>query len=287
MDARALVMLALQVSILATVFSFGLSTRAGDLMYLVRQPGLLVRSLVAMLVIMPVFAVLVVRLFDLRQTTQVVLVALAISPVPPLLPGRQGKGGGRQRYGLGLMAILSLLSILTMPLAAELLARVFGRPIGVEAGAIAAIVLKMAILPFAAGLAIRAALPALADRLDNIIALIAKVLLVLASLVLLAGTWRAIWEAIGGGALVAMTAFIAVGLVVGHVMGGPEPGHSLVLALSTACRHPMIALSIASSNFPDERFGASIILYILLNVLVGAVYVVWWQQRQGTPVVPA
>lgn len=287
MDARALVMLALQVSILATVFSFGLSTRAGDLMYLVRQPGLLVRSLVAMLVIMPVFAVLLVRLFDLRQTTEVVLVALAISPVPPLLPSREGKGGGRQRYGLGLMAILSLLSIVTLPLAAELLERVFGRPLGVEPGAIAAIVMKMALLPFAVGLAIRAALPALADRLDHIIALIAKVLLVLASLVLLAGTWRAIWEAIGGGAVVAMIAFVAVGLVVGHVMGGPEPGHSLVLALSTACRHPMIALSIASSNFPDERFGASIILYILLNVLVGAVYVVWWQRRQGTAAVPA
>lgn len=280
-------MLALQVSILATVFSFGLSTRAGDLMYLVRQPGLLVRSLVAMLVIMPVFAVLLVRLFDLRQTTEVVLVALAISPVPPLLPSREGKGGGRQRYGLGLMAILSLLSIVTLPLAAELLERVFGRPLGVEPGAIAAIVMKMALLPFAVGLAIRAALPALADRLDHIIALIAKVLLVLASLVLLAGTWRAIWEAIGGGAVVAMIAFVAVGLLVGHVMGGPEPGHSLVLALSTACRHPMIALSIASSNFPDERFGASIILYILLNVLVGAVYVVWWQRRQGTAAVPA
>jgi BASS family bile acid:Na+ symporter len=279
-------MLALQVSILATVFSFGLSTRIGDLLYLVRQPGLLIRSLVSVLVIMPVFAVLLVRLFDLRQTTEVVLVALAISPVPPLLPNREGKGGGRQRYGLGLMAILSLLSIVTLPLAAELLGRVFGRPLGVEPGAVAAIVLNMAILPFAAGLAIRAALPALADRFDSIIALGAKVLLVLASLALLVGTWRAIWEAIGGGAVVAMIAFVAVGLIVGHVMGGPEPGHSLVLALSTACRHPMIALSIAAANFPDLRFGASILLYIIINVLFGAVYVAW-HRRQEAAVVPA
>jgi BASS family bile acid:Na+ symporter len=287
MDARTLLMLAFQVSILATVFSFGLSTRISDLLYLVRQPGLLVRSLVAVLVIMPVFAVLLVRLFDLRQTIEIVLVALAISPIPPLLPNREGKGGGRQAYGLALMAIMSLLSIVTVPLTVEVLERVFGRPLGVEPGAVAVIVLKMALLPLAAGLAVRAALPALADRLDNVISLIATVLLVLASLALLAGTWRAIWEAAGSGAnLVAMIAFVAVGLVVGHVMGGPEPENSLVLALSTACRHPMIAFSIASANFPDQRFGASILLYIIINVLVGAVYVAWYR-RQRTAVVPA
>jgi BASS family bile acid:Na+ symporter len=59
-----------------------------------------------------------------------------------------------------------------------------------------------------------------------------------------------------------------------------------VLALSTACRHPMIALSIASTNFPDQRFGASILLYIIINVLVGAVYVAW-HRRQEAAVVPA
>lgn len=284
MNARALVMLAFQVSILSTVFSFGLRTGIGDLTYLVRRPALLIRSLVAVLVIMPLFGVLLVRLFDLPQTTEIVLMALAISPIPPLLPNREGKGGGRQTYGLALMAILGFVSVVTLPLTAEILQRVFGRPLGVDAAAVFAIVLKMTLLPLAAGLAIRAALPALADRLDNIISLIAKVLLVLASLALLAGTWRAIWEVIGGGTVVAMIAFVAVGLIVGHLMGGPEPGNALVLGLSTACRHPMIALTIASANFPDQRFGPSILLYILINVLVGAVYVAWHRHQRTAAV---
>lgn len=286
MNARALVMLVFQVSILATVFSFGLSTSIRDLGYLVRRPALFARSLVAILVIMPAFAVLLVNLFDLRPTTEIVLIALAMSPIPPLLPKRERKGGGRQTYGLALMALLGLLSVVTMPLTAAVLERVFGRPLAVDSAAIFAIVLKMALLPLTAGLAIRAALPALADRLGDVVSLIAKVLLVLATLALLAGTWRAIWEAVGGGAVVAMTAFVAVGLIVGHVMGGPEPENSLVLALSTACRHPMIALSIASANFPDQRFGSSILLYILVNALVGAVYVAL-QRRQSAAAVPA
>jgi BASS family bile acid:Na+ symporter len=286
MDARTLVMLAFQVSILCTVFSYGLRTTVGDLQYLVRRPALLVRSLLAVLVIMPVLAVLLVHLFDIRRTAEIVLVALAISPVPPLLLQREQKGGGRQTYGLALMAVLSLLAIVTVPLTMEGLARFFGRPLGVSPGVVATIVLKMTLLPLAAGLAVHAALPSITDRLDGIVSLIAKVLLPLAVLSLLAGTWRAIWDATGAGAVVAMMVFVVVGLIVGHVMGGPELRNSVVLALSTAVRHPVIALTVASANFPEERFGPSIILYIIINVLVGAVYFGWLRRRR-TAVAPA
>lgn len=281
MDAKALVMLAFQVSILCTVFSYGLRISIGDLQHLVRRPALLVRSLVAILVIMPVLAVLLVRLFDIQRTAEIVLVALAISPVPPLLLQREQKGGGRQAYGLALMAILSLLAIVTVPLTVEALGRFFGRPLGVFPGVVAAIVMKMTLLPLAAGLAFRAAFPAISGRLDGIVSLIAKVLLPLAVLALLAGTWHAIWDATGAGAVVAMMVFVVIGLGVGHVMGGPELKNSVVLALSTAVRHPVIALTIASANFPDERFGPSIILYIIVNVLVGAVYFAWLRRRKA------
>jgi BASS family bile acid:Na+ symporter len=286
MDAKTLVMLTFLVSILCTVFSYGLRIAIGDLQYLVRRPALLVRSLVAVLVIMPALAVLLVRLSVIQRSAEIVLVALAISPVPPLLLQREQKGGGRQTYGLALMAILSLLAIVTVPLTMEALARFFRRPLGVSPGVVAAIVMKTTLLPLAAGLAVRAAGPAVAGRLDGIVSLIAKVLLPVAALALLAGTWRAIWDATGAGAVVAMIAFVAVGLMVGHAMGGPEPENSVVLALSTACRHPMIALSIASANFPDERFGPSILLYIIINALVGAVYFAWLRRRK-TVVAPA
>jgi len=98
-------------------------------------------------------------------------------------------------------------------------------------------------------------------------------------LVLLIGTWQAIWAATGGGAVVAIVAFVAVGLLVGHLLGGPESEHSTVLALSTACRHPAIALAIASSNYPDEHFGGTIILYLLVSAVAGIPYVAWQRRR--------
>ena len=159
MDQKQLVILALQVSIVSIVFSFGLRSTSDDLLYLLRRPGLLLRSLLAVLVIMPVLAVVLTRLFDLRDTVEVTLIALAISPMPPLLPKKEVQAGGRRSYALALMATMAALAVVAVPLAVELLARYSGRPFGVPPGGIARIVLVTVFLPLLAGLAVRAMLP--------------------------------------------------------------------------------------------------------------------------------
>jgi hypothetical protein len=47
-----------------------------------------------------------------------------------------------------------------------------------------------------------------------------------------------------------------------------------------------IALGIVATNFPDQRFGALILLYVIVNAVIGIPYV-RWQKRQVTGVVPA
>jgi BASS family bile acid:Na+ symporter len=48
-----------------------------------------------------------------------------------------------------------------------------------------------------------------------------------------------------------------------------------VLALATCCRHPAIALTIAASNYPEQRFGGIILLYLVVNALVAIPYIKW------------
>src|SRR5262245_44833828 len=103
MDLKQIVILALQVSIVATVFAFGLKTTSGDLLYLLRKPGLLARSLLSVFVIMPIVAVGLTSLFTFHRTVEIALVALAISPLPPILPGKEDKAGGHASYAIGLM----------------------------------------------------------------------------------------------------------------------------------------------------------------------------------------
>jgi bile acid:Na+ symporter, BASS family len=275
MDLKQVIIRIVVVSIVSTVFGFGLNTTAGDLLYLVRRPGLLARSLLAVFVIMPVFAAVLVRVFDFQRTVEIALVALAISPLPPMLPRRVAGTGGQASYVMGLMAILALLSIAIVPAALELLALFSGRPLSMAPGAVASVALKSALAPLAAGMVVRAALPALAARVGQPVALLGKVLLPLGVLGLLYGAFPAMWGLVGDGTVLAMVIFVVAGLGIGHVLGGPDPDHSTVLALSTACRHPAIALSIAAANFPEQRFPATILLYMLVNIIVGVPYVKW------------
>jgi BASS family bile acid:Na+ symporter len=279
MDLKLVVMLALKLSIFCTVLGFGLKATLDDLLYLIRRPGLFVRSLLAVFVIMPLLAVVLSRQFDFRPPVEVALIALALSPVPPLLPKKEGKAGGHHSYGLALMAMLALLSIVVVPVSMEILERMFHVPLAVAPQVVAKVVLQAALLPLAVGMIVRALAPRFAARIEKPFELVAKILLPLAVLVLLAATLSAAGAAIGGGTVLAIVIFVVAGLVVGHVMGGPDLDHSVVLAISSASRHPAIALAILTANFPNEHFGGIIMVYLIVSAVVVIPYTVWQRKR--------
>ena len=274
MTSQQALMLALQASILLTVFGFGLQTTFYDLQYLVRRPVLLARSLLAMFVIMPIVAVILVRAFELRPAFEIALVALAISPVPPLLPGKEGKAGGRAAYGLGLMAVVSILAIVVVPLWVQLLALYSGRQLQMSPAAIAKVVVMMTLLPLLTGVIVRALVPAVAARLEKPITLVATVLLLAGALALMIAAMPVILSVMDPGILLALAVFVVIGLGVGHWLGRPHTEESTVLALSTASRHPAIALAVAKFNFPDEPLlGPSILLYLIVLTVLTVPYV--------------
>ena len=272
------VLLTLQLSIVCIGFSAGLKSTTADVLFLWRRPGLLLRSLVAMLVVMPVVAVGLTEWLDVRNTSEIALIAMAISPMPPLLPRREVKAGGLQPYAVSLLATLALLAIVTIPLSVELVAVYYRKPLTTPASAVARLAFISVLLPLVAGIAGRA-WTTVGARLVRPASQLGTLLLVTGSALLLSGTWRAIWGVIGDGTLVMVAAFVAFGLVVGRLMGGPDPRQAPVRGWSTACRHPVITLSIASANFPDERFGATVLLYLLVGLVLLTPYVMWSRAR--------
>src|SRR6186997_285752 len=110
-----------------------------------------------MFVIMPLVAIALVKWFDFSRAVDVVLLALALSPVPPLLPQREQKSGGDVHLGIGLMVFLALASIVAVPAIITVAERLFDRDITTPMSAIVAMVLKVVIAPLAAGMILRAA----------------------------------------------------------------------------------------------------------------------------------
>jgi|SRR5688572_4176780 len=286
MEPQQLILLAFQVSIVLTVFGFGLQATSDDLLYLVRRPGLLTRSLVAMFLVMPVIAVTLAVMFNLRRAVEIDVVALAISAVPPLLPNKGSKAGGHSSYALALMVIVAVLSIVIVPVAVTLIGWLVGQSLELAPAVVARVVLTAIVVPVVAGMAVRAFSPAIADYLEKPLRVVSHVLLPAAVVALLVATASTIWALADSGTLLAMTLFVVAGLATGHVLGGPEPDHSVVLALSTACRHPGIAIGIVTANFPDVRPGGTILLYLLVAAVICIPYIAW-SRRHAAAAVPA
>jgi BASS family bile acid:Na+ symporter len=91
-----ILLLTIKASIAVTVLGLGLSTTAREATSLFRDPPRLFWSLVAMMLIMPLFAILVARTFDLDLPVKIALVTLSVSPVPPIWPKRSMQSGGTE-----------------------------------------------------------------------------------------------------------------------------------------------------------------------------------------------
>jgi bile acid:Na+ symporter, BASS family len=59
------------------------------------------------------------------------------------------------------------------------------------------------------------------------------------------------------------------------------------LALSTACRHPALAIAIDKANVPTEHNVLSaVLLYLLLNAVLTLPYVQWQRKKAVAVAIP-
>ncbi|MGE0153047.1 MAG: bile acid:sodium symporter family protein [Reyranellaceae bacterium] len=280
MSLAQLIPLLINISIILIVFSLGLKTERGDTVYLLSRPWLLVRSILSMNVIMAAVTATLAKLLELPFAVELTLIALAISPVPPILPTKQRKAGGSASYAVSLLAFASLAAIVLAPFAVEVIGAWFGRQTGISSGAVARIVLVTVLAPLVAGIAVRICLPEFAARIARPASVIGTALLVAAALPVLFTATTAIWTLVGNGVVLALVAFALIGLAIGHCLGGPEPESRAVLALATGTRHPGVAIAIASANFPDEKAALAVVLYhLVIGALVSIPYVKWSRKR--------
>jgi BASS family bile acid:Na+ symporter len=278
MSIAQLVRVALVFSVLLIVLSVALRCTPRAVTSLFRNPSLLVRSLLSMNVLLPLFAALMVALVELRPAIEIALVALSISPVPPFLPRKQLALVADQEYVIGLLGASSLLAFVLAPLTVELVGVLSTRGFSLAPLAIAKVVAVTVLVPFLFGMIVRRVSPAFAERASPLADRIGILLLIIAILPLIVKLWPAMISLLGSGTGLAIIAFTGVGLALGHMLGGPDSDHQTVLALATATRHPGVALTIAAANFPDETLIApALMLYLLVSAIVSAPYVRWRQ----------
>lgn len=282
MTAMKMIMIAINISMALIVFSLALNTQKGDLVSLLRRPGLLFRSLLAMNIVMPLVAALVAMSFSLSPVVKVAMLALAISPVPPILPGTEIKSGASVSYSMALLATSAIFALVSIPLMMALIGKAFGSSASVSPMAAFKAIGITVLAPLLIGAIVRELAPGFAARMSRRISLAAYLLLVAALIPVLIVAWPHLIAQIGNFTLLAITIVVLIGLLVGHLLGGPDPGDRTALALSTASRHPGVAAGVAMAVMPDDRsVVAAVLLAFLMGVIATGFYGKWRKRSKA------
>lgn len=276
MSAALAVRAGLLLSMGLLVFALGLRSMAGDAPYLFRRPRLLLRSILAMNVILPAATLLLVRPLDSSPAIRVALVALALSPVPPLLPYQQRRETHSLHYAYGLLVASALCAIVLVPLSAGILGVYLAEGRHVTILTVASIVAATVLVPLGAGIWARRLWPTHAERIAAVGNRIGAILLIVALAFIGLAYHTHLLSLIGNGTLVTIVLVNVLALALGHWLGGPDPGNRTVLALATSVRHPGIAIAIAAAAFPTRTLAApAVLLAVVVNAVCATLYGRW------------
>lgn len=277
MNIDAVITMVLVIGIVLLVFEIGLRSRLEDPLLLLRRPSLGLRAMAAMFVVMPLLTLLVVRLFPLQAGVGAALLGFAVSPMLPPWAKTGAEVGGHRDYVFGLQVLATGVSIFVVPAMLWLVAWVFDIEARFEPFAFSIMLLVTVGAPLALGVVIFRFLPDVAGRIAGLTGRLGKVFLVVGILALLVTTCSVILGVIGQGTLLAIVAVIGFGLLVGHFLGGPDPGNRGALATATASRHPGIALLLAVGVLHDseETILGTVLLYLVVNIAITVPYQRW------------
>jgi bile acid:Na+ symporter, BASS family len=272
MTLHAAIVLAAKASLFLTVLALGLRATSREALSVLRHPAQLGRCVLAMYVIMPLAALAAALLLDRRPEVSVALVAFSLAPVPPLWPGKSMRAGGGESYTIGVFVASTVIALVVAPLGVAALHGLLPVTATSPAAAVARVGLLSLLLPLALGIGLRRVWPATA-RAARPITIVAQVVLLGAVIAIVVKAWPAMASLVGDGTIAMMVALALVGLLTGHLLGGPDEGDRRVLALATSSRHPGVAIAVAAAALPGDRLSAAaVLLYALVGTVVAMPY---------------
>jgi len=276
-NPETILKLVLLLGIVLLVVAIGLRARMEEPLLLLRRPALALRAMVAMYVAVPAFVLALVWLLPLRAGVGAVLLGFAVSPVLPPWAKKGAAVGGKSDYVIGLELLSAGVALLVVPLMIWIGYRVFGVATTLEPMAVEKVLLATVLVPLALGMGLARLWPGAAPRLAALVDRAGTVILLLGVVVLLFVHGRAILGVMGQGTLIVTVAVIAFGLLVGHLLGGPDPGNREALASATVSRHPAIALVLASGALPqlESTVFGMVLLFLLASLLLPIAYERW------------
>jgi BASS family bile acid:Na+ symporter len=127
------------------------------------------------------------------------------------------------------------------------------------------------LIPVAFGIAVRSFFPKFADTVGPKLDKIGAIGLLVVVLIALVKFFPALLKMDPWSYLV-IVVVSAVALAIGHLLGPRDPHERTTLAVESGVRHPVLAITIAASNFSPEKALPVLIPCVLVFIIIAMVY---------------
>jgi len=253
----------LAISLFLVKFGIGLTIAPGDLRFIRERPGLMLKSLAAVTVLVPIAVLIIILLVQPPRRFAVALAILAASPAAPMVVGKVKKSGGSAGYAASLQLVVTLFALISTPLVLGFLSSALNFKAEIDLLRVAKQVFVTIFLPIGLGVIVGARFPHL-ERLAAWLVKIATLFFFAVLLLILTKT---------AGAFLQMD--LRSYLAIGHLLAPKGPEMKTALALETATRNPALALLIGALNFPQTKPLPILIPCVVISVLIVTIYAKW------------
>jgi bile acid:Na+ symporter, BASS family len=232
--------------IVDSTFALGLLLTVRQVVTPLTDVAATLKALVANFVLAPATAYVLVRGFHLQQDVAIAFILLGCSAGDPLCPKLTQFAGGDRAYSLAVMVLLSVISLVYLPIVVPLLLP----GVDVNPVQLAKPLVVLILSPLLLGFAIKRWLPQLAERLAPPLDRLASYLVAALVINVVLVNYRGFIALFGSRAILSSILLLVLAAAYGYMLGGPTRIHKNDLALNTGYRGISAAVAIAITHFP-------------------------------------
>lgn len=279
-----ILIMAIKVTIFLLMLSLGMETSRDALLQLWRQPRLLLGSLVATFVVVPLVAYGLVQMLPLSSGAKVGLFAISITPGAPMVyRAAMKRGVGNPELAASYQVTVALLVIIAAPAWLVIVSALSGGSYWIPLAVVLKQVATIQFVPVLVGMALHKWQPGFAERAAPTLVKFGSIALSILMVILLVAVGLRILAAMEVWTIVAAVVMAASAIIGGHLLAGPELATRLSIANANAQRNAGLALTIAAWNVPEHQGAAvvAVITYTIIALVMLTVYTRFYRRSAG------
>ena len=252
------------VFIVTSMLGMGFGLTIPQIIAPLRNTRLVLMSLAANFIIVPLLVLLIVRVLPLSEGLKIGLILVGLAAGAPFLPKLVQVAKGDMAFTAGLMVMLMVVTIAYLPLVLPFVLA----GVQVNPWEIAKSLILLMLIPLGIALFIRTKYEEVAKGLIPTMAMATNLSLIVLFIGYFVAYFSEIIGVIGTGGVLGAILLIGGAVGVGFLLGGPGKNTKKVLALGTGQRNLAAAFAVATSNFQSNP---EVLIEILVVSLLGLV----------------